>query len=412
MSALVEQPLSLLLGVMTLIALPNAKNEPSASAAGQQFASGKTAATAYYVTHTDRYNIEHRMLFDSGLGGPDANQDNLAAALHAAGLDASSPNEAYFSHLRADCVASYFRDGKPLLAAARHDFCTNDIIYGDPTPENETRVAALMETLGNGLGDRAGGYTPRPKQAGVIVYDFASGFTPGHSVFYLNLGGNVRLAFIGELVRFAPTQLEHPELSVADCFDAGADAASRKAVLDTIVDNGWFVAGTHLPFPGIGTIAREDTGYAFTPASAETINAAVTKAKKCADAAPTPAAKPTVAKVTLIVKNHASADITLAGDPNWDDQAVKYNGRHRKKPVVLKPGKSCAMSVDWNQPADELMMGVCIAQAGAEGLLSLTVGHADGTMTITENSTACDPKVGYTIVERVADSVVIEIVDA
>ena len=55
-----------------------------------------------------------------------------------------------------------------------------------------------------------------------------------------------------------------------------------------------------------------------------------------------------MSRPTVTVKNNASYDIFVSGDPNWDDQILLVNGEPIDRPYPLTPGSSIKVSVDWD----------------------------------------------------------------
>ncbi|MGE8275438.1 MAG: MBL fold metallo-hydrolase, partial [Stenotrophomonas sp.] len=48
--------------------------------------------------------------------------------------------------------------------------------------------------------------------------------------------------------------------------DRKAAIASRRSLLQQATANRWWVAGAHLPFPGLGHVRSEGQAYAWVPA--------------------------------------------------------------------------------------------------------------------------------------------------
>jgi hypothetical protein len=67
--------------------------------------------------------------------------------------------------------------------------------------------------------------------------------------------------------------------------------------------------------------------------------------------------------VVVTVKNNATIDIFVAGDPNWDDQELMVDGEVIAEPYTLSKGKTVAVSVNWDSAPAEEMMGVIFARA-------------------------------------------------
>jgi glyoxylase-like metal-dependent hydrolase (beta-lactamase superfamily II) len=94
---------------------------------------------------------------------------------------------------------------------------------------------------------------------GVVAVN-APGHSPGHMAFLVE----GRLLIWGDLVHH-PLQFQRPEVTWK--FDEDPDQAreTRAVLLDRVVEEGWIVAGSHLPDPGIGRVERDGAAYRFHP---------------------------------------------------------------------------------------------------------------------------------------------------
>ena len=90
------------------------------------------------------------------------------------------------------------------------------------------------------------------------------GHTPGH-VSYLFESGKDRLLVWGDIVHSHAVQFARPEVTIEFDVDGKQAIASRRRLLADAVRDGWWVAGAHLPFPGIGHVRAESRGYAWVP---------------------------------------------------------------------------------------------------------------------------------------------------
>jgi glyoxylase-like metal-dependent hydrolase (beta-lactamase superfamily II) len=93
----------------------------------------------------------------------------------------------------------------------------------------------------------------------------AVGHTPGHAAFLIESKKESKEKFliIGDLLHAAALQFPVPEACAS--FDADKEKAvvSRKRILDFAAQEKIPVGGMHLPPPSIGTVKKEDKGYAF-----------------------------------------------------------------------------------------------------------------------------------------------------
>jgi len=90
------------------------------------------------------------------------------------------------------------------------------------------------------------------------------GHTPGHTAFLFESKSQAFLA-MGDIVHFHAVQFAHPEVSILSDVDPKQAIATRKALFEKLAKSGTAVAGSHLPFPGIGHIRKDGKGYAWVP---------------------------------------------------------------------------------------------------------------------------------------------------
>lgn len=95
---------------------------------------------------------------------------------------------------------------------------------------------------------------------GVVAIN-APGHSPGHMAFLVD----GRMLIWGDLVHHAALQFARPEVGWVFDTDQAAARASRLALMELAVEEGYLVAGAHLPFPAMGRISRAGKGgYAFS----------------------------------------------------------------------------------------------------------------------------------------------------
>ena len=90
------------------------------------------------------------------------------------------------------------------------------------------------------------------------------GHTPGHTA-YLFASKSKRLLIWGDILHSHSIQFQHPEVSIEFDTDQKQAIATREALFAQASKEAWMIAGAHLPFPGLGHIRREDSGYAWIP---------------------------------------------------------------------------------------------------------------------------------------------------
>ena len=90
------------------------------------------------------------------------------------------------------------------------------------------------------------------------------GHTPGHTVYVLESQGQ-KIVFWGDLMHVAAVQFDEPAVTIAFDTDSKAAAVERKKAFAEAAKNGYLVAASHLPFPGIGHLRKNGAGYAYLP---------------------------------------------------------------------------------------------------------------------------------------------------
>lgn len=95
----------------------------------------------------------------------------------------------------------------------------------------------------------------------------APGHTPGHTA-YLFSSDRQNLLVWGDIIHNAAVQFPHPDVAIDFDWDQSRAVTSRRALLSSAASGGWWVAGAHLPFPGLGRI-QAGKGKAYRWVSGE-----------------------------------------------------------------------------------------------------------------------------------------------
>ena len=92
----------------------------------------------------------------------------------------------------------------------------------------------------------------------------APGHTPGHSFYVLESQGE-KLVFWGDLLHVADVQLPRPDITILFDIDPKAAAATRRRAFAQALKSGYWVAGDHVNFPGVGHLQADGKGYRWIP---------------------------------------------------------------------------------------------------------------------------------------------------
>ncbi|RBI68240.1 MBL fold metallo-hydrolase [Vreelandella sulfidaeris] len=98
---------------------------------------------------------------------------------------------------------------------------------------------------------------------GIVAQD-THGHTVGHSSFMLTSDDDAMLVW-GDVVHSYGVQFADPTVAIEFDSDPEQAVRTRENVLESAVDDKHWVAGAHMPFPGIGHIVENEEGYQWLP---------------------------------------------------------------------------------------------------------------------------------------------------
>jgi glyoxylase-like metal-dependent hydrolase (beta-lactamase superfamily II) len=213
------------------------------------------------------------VLIDSGTGGGQAGGPKagvLAQSMAAAGVDPKAVKTIVISHFHGDHIsglmakdtnAQMFPDAEIIVPAAELKWWTQPV---DSIPQPRRGLAQRVQaTLPNwknvrpveGEAELAPGIRAIP----------AFGHTQGHTAHLISSGGS-QLLVTADTTNIQALFVRNPEWQAA--FDHVPDmaVATRRRLFDRAIADRAMVAGYHWGLPNVGTIAKDGSGYAFTPA--------------------------------------------------------------------------------------------------------------------------------------------------
>jgi glyoxylase-like metal-dependent hydrolase (beta-lactamase superfamily II) len=92
-----------------------------------------------------------------------------------------------------------------------------------------------------------------------------AGHSPGHSCVWFESGAS-RVCLWGDVIHCAALQFPVPEISFKFDYDIAVAQSGRRQILEHAAREKFFVAGAHMPFPAIGTVATTaEGGFRFSP---------------------------------------------------------------------------------------------------------------------------------------------------
>ena len=108
--------------------------------------------------------------------------------------------------------------------------------------------------------------------------------------------------------------------------------------------------------------------------------------------------------VSVKVNNQASVFVFITGDPNWDDQQLMVNGEVIHSPYTLAPGQNATVSVTWDAPGADEMMGVIfsITRDANYDFYQLAIGQdqESGNLAVTNEFSSGQPPFRFTVSDQ------------
>jgi glyoxylase-like metal-dependent hydrolase (beta-lactamase superfamily II) len=215
------------------------------------------------------------VLVDAGGGtalGPRAGL--LPGNLKAAGYAPEQITLILLTHMHPDHALGLMApDGRPLFpgavvrpAAAEAAYWLSDATLASAPEQRKASIQALRSLAAaySALG-KWKPFAPAEALAEGLAVEPLPGHTPGHCGFWVRSQGRSLLAF-GDIVHSSAVQFAQPEVTIDFDVDQAQAKATRLALLPRLARESCWIAGSHLPFPGLGRVRARGKGYAWLPA--------------------------------------------------------------------------------------------------------------------------------------------------
>ena len=230
----------------------------------------ETSVNAYLVNTGEKL-----VLVDTGaagLFGPTLGK--LLVNLKAAGYTPEQVDAVVITHMHADHVGGLMAGDKLAFPNATVHADKHDADYWLSQANLDKAPAGAKDFFKGAMASlnpyvKAGKFKPFDGDTELVPglrAQAARGHTPGHAVFVAESKGQ-KLVFWGDLMHVAAVQFAQPSVTIQFDTDSKAAAAQRKKAYADAAKSGYWVAASHLSFPGIGHLRSEGGAYRFVPAN-------------------------------------------------------------------------------------------------------------------------------------------------
>lgn len=194
---------------------------------------------------------------------------NLVARLAAAGYKPEDVDVVVITHGHPDHIGGLTKGGQPVFPKARYVFGAADFDFwkkGENVREARKLNRELYVKICLPLADRATFVKPGDEIVPGITAVDAFGHSPGLMAYHIESEGK-RLLNWADACNHYVVALQRPDIHLDVDDDKEKAVATRKRMLDMAATERLFVAGFHMPFPGIGWVEKSAGVYRWVPHS-------------------------------------------------------------------------------------------------------------------------------------------------
>lgn len=228
----------------------------------------ETSVNAYLIRVNDKL-----ILVDAGTAdafGPTLGQ--LTKSLHNAGYKPEQIDAVLITHIHPDHTGGLMEGDKMVFPNATIYISKPEVAFW-LTEESKNKAPEGLKFYFENAAQKVGPYLKAGK---VKTFKYGSellpgitpiaspGHTPGHTFYALESKGQ-KLVFWGDIMHVAPVQLTDPSITIQYDVDPKAAAFQRKKAFSEAAKQGYWVAGDHASFPGIGHLRADGAGYKWVP---------------------------------------------------------------------------------------------------------------------------------------------------
>lgn len=210
------------------------------------------------------------VLVDAGGANAFPGLGALAAALDFAEIAPETVTHVLLTHMHPDHIGGMLgAEGAVFPAASVHVHAADLAFWTSAemkaqVPEGFQPFFDLAMAVAEAYADRINTFDAEIELLGGIRTRLMPGHTPGHTGFQVSSEGQELLIW-GDVVHVAAFQFPKPEAAIGFDVDSPLAIETRKAIMAEVAEARMTVAGMHLPFPGVGHVVTEGSGYRFLP---------------------------------------------------------------------------------------------------------------------------------------------------
>lgn len=226
------------------------------------------SVNAYLIKLADKL-----VMVDAGTGelyGPTL--DKLSASIRAAGYAPEQITDILITHIHTDHTGGLMNGSQRVFANATLHIAQQEVGYW-LDPASKAKAPAQMKQYFDQASAKVQPYVDAGKVstftgAAEVVPGMraipAPGHTPGHTFYVLESKGE-KLVFWGDLLHVPDVQMPNPEATIVFDVDQKAAAMTRKAAFADAAKGRYWIAGAHIPYPGVGHLRMDGDGYRWVP---------------------------------------------------------------------------------------------------------------------------------------------------